>query len=368
MARLEVIPSVYCRRVIDREENLKRFVDDIEQAEWLALDTEADSLHAYPEKLCLIQVSLPGSDQLVDPLAGMDLSAFFAAINRHTILMHGADYDIRLFKMGHDFVPNRIFDTMLAARLTGRSQFGLSSLVQDILGVQLEKSSQKANWARRPLTPKMEDYARNDTIHLRALVDALKSDLRRNNREEWHRQECDRLVRDNSMIKKPDPDQVWRIKGSVKLAPRALAVLREIWRWRENEARSRNRPPYFILSPDKMIAIAMSAADEKTISYLLPHRMPDYRKNSLKKSVKHGMQLNERECPVRHKPPPRKNISPTQKKRVAEIQERRDRQAENLKIDPTIIASRSTMIRLACETEDIVDVMLPWQLELLGEC
>ena len=79
------------------------------------------------------------------------------------------------------------------------------------------------------------------------------------------------------------------------------------------------------------------------------------------------MQLKESEWPARHKAPPRKHISPAQKKKVAEIQERRDRQAENLKIDPTIIASRSTMIRLACEAEDILDVMLPWQLELLGE-
>ena len=368
MARLKVIGSVYCRRVIDREENLKRFVDDIEQAKWLALDTEADSLHAYPEKLCLIQVSLPGSDQLVDPLAGMDLSDFFAAINGHTILMHGADYDIRLFKMGHDFVPGRIFDTMLAARLTGRTQFGLSSLVQDILGVQLEKSSQKANWARRPLTPKMEDYARNDTIHLRALVDALKSDLRRNNREEWHRQECDRLVRDNSMIKEPDPDQVWRIKGSAKLAPRGLAVLREIWHWREKEARNRNRPPFFILSPDKMITMAMVAGDEKPIGHLLPQRMPSHRKDSIKQYIENGMQLKESEWPARHKAPPRKHISPAQKKKVAEIQERRDRQSQDLKIDPTIIASRSTMIRLACESEGVLDVVLPWQREVLGEC
>jgi len=367
LARRHLFPSFYCRHVIDQEEHLKRFVSDIERAEWLALDTEADSLHAYPEKLCLIQVSLPGCDRLVDPLAGMDLNEFFTAINQHTILMHGADYDIRLFKMGHNFIPSRIFDTMLAARLTGRTQFGLSNLVKDILGVQLEKSSQKANWARRPLTPKMEEYARNDTIHLRDLVNALEAELRKNNREEWHRQECDRLVRDNSVIKEPDPDQVWRIKGSAKLVARALAVLREIWYWRETEARKRNRPPFFVLSPDTMIKMAMAAGEEKPIAQLLPQRMPDHRKHSVQKSVKHGMQLKESECPLRHKAPPRKHISPAQKKRMAEIQEHRDRQARNLQIDPTIIASRSTMIRLACEAEDVFEVILPWQRELLGE-
>jgi ribonuclease D len=95
--------------------------------------------------------------------------------------------------------------------------------------------------------------------------------------------------------------------------------------------------------------------------------MPDHRKHSVQQSVKRGMQLNASECPKRHKAPPRKNISPVQKKRMTEIQERRDQQAKNLQIDPTIIASRSTMIRLACEAEDVFEVILPWQRELLGE-
>ena len=137
-ARRLLAPPVYCAAVIDREDLLSAFVADLEEAEWTALDTEADSLHAYPEKLCLIQITIPGQDVLVDPLAQLDLSGLFAALNRHTILMHGADYDVRLFKLGHDFVPNRIFDTMLAARLTGRTSFGLSHLCQEILGVELE--------------------------------------------------------------------------------------------------------------------------------------------------------------------------------------------------------------------------------------
>ena len=134
-SRLGLLP-----RVIDREAELLALCEAITAAPWVALDTEADSLHAYPEKLCLIQISVPGRDELVDPLAGMDMSVFFSALNRHTLLMHGADYDVRLFKRGCNFVPNQIFDTMLAARLTGRMQFGLSALVKEFLGVELEKA------------------------------------------------------------------------------------------------------------------------------------------------------------------------------------------------------------------------------------
>ena len=352
--------------MIDTEVHLEPLIREVNAAEWIAIDTEADSLHAYPEKLCLIQVSIPGHDVLVDPLAGMALGNFFEALNRHTLLMHGADYDMRLFKRGHDFVPRIIFDTMLAARLIGRTQFGLSALVKDYLGVELEKTSQKANWGRRPLTPKMEEYARNDTIHLEPLVSALREELGAKGREDWHRQECDRLIRDNSVIPEPDADQVWRLKGSAKLAPRALAVLRAVWHWREDEARKRNRPPFFILSPDTMVGIAVNATAGKSINDLLPRRMPDHRKFSIQKGVKASLLIEERECPDRHQAPARKHISPTEKKRFSDIQQQRDREAKKLEIDPTIIASRSTMVRLACEAEGVFWDVLPWQQELLG--
>ena len=135
VGRLGLLP-----RVIDREAELPALCEAITAAPWVALDTEADSLHAYPEKLCLIQISVPGRDELVDPLAGMDMSDFFSALNRHTLLMHGADYDVRLFKRGCNFVPNQIFDTMLAARLTGRMQFGLSALVKEFCVLNWKKA------------------------------------------------------------------------------------------------------------------------------------------------------------------------------------------------------------------------------------
>ena len=365
-ARRLLARPVYCAAVIDREDLLSAFVADLEEAEWTALDTEADSLHAYPEKLCLIQITIPGQDVLVDPLAQLDLSGLFAALNRHTILMHGADYDVRLFKLGHDFVPNRIFDTMLAARLTGRTSFGLSHLCQEILGVELEKTSQKANWAQRPLTEKMEEYARNDTRHLRPLVDALRDELRAKGRTDWHAQECDRLVRDNSAPRKVDPDQVWRIKGSAKLEPRALAVLRELWNWREKEAQRRNRPPFFILTPDAMIKMSESLQTGKDANDFIPKRMPEHRRREVQRCIKAGRAVAENDCPAKHRPPPRKHISPAQKKRFEEIQSRRNREAEKLEIDPTIIASRATMVRLACEADGVFEDVLPWQRALLG--
>ena len=131
--------------MIDTAQALTEFLPKLRAADWVALDTEADSLHAYPEKVCLIQLSITGHDRLVDPLAGLDLDPLLDALNAHELIMHGADYDLRLLEKHHEFIPSAIFDTMLAARLLGERQFGLSSLVEKFLGIKLDKTSQKAD-------------------------------------------------------------------------------------------------------------------------------------------------------------------------------------------------------------------------------
>ncbi len=163
--------------MIDSEQKLSAFLLALKTAGWVALDTEADSLHAYPEKLCLVQLSIEGSDVLLDPLSRMDYKPVLEVLQKQELIMHGADYDLRLLRRHFGFVPDAIFDTMLAGRLLGVRQFGLNDLVMKLLGVKLEKGPQKANWARRPLTPRMESYARNDTHYLKPLADILRAEL-----------------------------------------------------------------------------------------------------------------------------------------------------------------------------------------------
>ena len=138
--------------MIDTEQRLAAYLPLLRAATWVAVDTEADSLHAYPEKVCLIQISTVAGDRLIDPLAGLNLDPLLDALSGHELIMHGADYDLRLLRKHHEFVPSAIFDTMLAARLLGVRQFGLGDLVENYLRVKLEKGPQKANWALRPLT------------------------------------------------------------------------------------------------------------------------------------------------------------------------------------------------------------------------
>jgi ribonuclease D len=350
--------------VIDTESKLAAFLPTIKSATWLALDTEADSLHAYPEKVCLIQISTNAGDRLIDPLAKIDLNPLLDALNAHELIMHGADYDLRLLRKHHEFVPSAIFDTMLASRLLGERQFGLGSLVEKFLGVKLDKGPQKADWARRPLTERMEKYARNDTHYLKPLADKLKSTLEAKGRLPWHQESCARLIAESSQPSVVDENSVWRIKGSHTLSRHALAILRTLWQWREREAVAANRPPFFVLAHEKLVDIATTAAAHQPVENLLPMRMSPRRHDSLVDAVKTALQLSVDQYPeiLRHKGHRPAEI---EIRRHHELEKRRNAHAHQLGIDPTLIASRATLNGLAHDWDKHAPDLMKWQKELL---
>ncbi|MCS7338569.1 MAG: ribonuclease D, partial [Verrucomicrobiae bacterium] len=277
--------------MICTDEQLSDLLEELRSAQWVALDTEADSLHAYPEKLCLIQVCTEAGARLVDPLSGIKLGPLLTALLKHELIVHGGDYDLRLLRRHHEFVPDRVFDTMLAARLLGHRKFGLADLLKHYLGITLEKGSQKANWAKRPLTERMERYALADVQYLKPLSDRLKHELIEKGRLGWLEESCARLIADCAQPKTPNADSAWRLKGSARLDRRGLAVLRELWHWREKEALAANKPPYFILSHELLVAIAAAAADSGRVKQLVPNWYSCRRRNGLFKAVARALAL-----------------------------------------------------------------------------
>jgi ribonuclease D len=350
--------------VIDSDCKLTEFLPALRAADWLALDTEADSLHAYPEKLCLIQLSIPHSDRLIDPLSGMDLQPLWLELKKHQLILHGADYDLRLLRKNHGFVPNRIFDTMLASRLLGEREFGLGNLVKKFLGVVLEKGSQKADWSKRPLTPRMEDYARHDTRHLKALSDILRAQLRQKQRLAWLEQSCDRLIAECAMPSAHEPDLVWRLKGSHKLARAGLAVLREIWRWREKEAIAANKPPYFVLSHEALVDISAAVIEHRPIGHLLPRHFSPRRTDGLNEAIQKGLAVSPGEHPQILRSHSRRHTE-AQRQRFAQLEQRRNSRALELDLDPTLIASRATLLALAEDWNSHQIDLMDWQRDLL---
>ena len=346
--------------MIDTDDTLSSFVHLLSQAPRVALDTEADSLHWYFEKLCLIQVSIPGSDVLIDPLAGFSLQPFLDTISARELILHGADFDLRLLRKAGLASVGRIFDTMIAARLTGRLSFSLAALISEFFGLALVKSSQKANWAIRPLPQKMIDYALNDTRYLFSLAEHLEAELRQLGRWTWFEQSCEKAVSQSAINRERDLENAWRISGCSELAGQSSAVLRSLWQWREDEARRIDRPPFHILRNEDMVDSAHRFARGEAIR--LPH-LEGGRRRRFYLAAEAALQLPETEWPQ----PPRRirfRPAPGEEERFRDLKKRRDHLAGELKLDPALIASKAVLENLAGGRDE--GRLLPWQRELLG--
>src|SRR6185295_18303397 len=161
----------------------------------VAVDTEADSLHNYFEKVCLIQLSIAGEHYLVDPLAGLELGRFLEVLAGKPLIFHAGDYDLRILRASTGFRPDdEIFDTMIAAQLLGIEQIGLAALIERCFAKTIGKEGQKSDWSQRPLSEKQLQYAVNDTRFLESLADRLAAELDGKRRLEWHRESCRGMV------------------------------------------------------------------------------------------------------------------------------------------------------------------------------
>jgi len=348
--------------VIVTSEALAEFLEPMSQAGRVALDTEADSLHCYFEKLCLIQISIPGFDVLIDPLAGFSLEPLFQELARHELIIQGLDYDLRLLRRVGMIELGGVFDTMIAARLIGCLEFSLAALLQSNFGIVLAKGSQKANWARRPLSPQMEEYARNDTRHLEALAAKLEEELCRLERREWFQQSCEKAIEATRIVREREVDTLWRISGSGELRGLAAALLRALWTWRDEEARAVDRPAFHIARNDLLIDAAkrFAVGDAVHIAHLSGSRSRRFFEAAEK-----ALALPESEWPkvIRTS---RLRPTPEMERRFNDFKTRRDHAATAHRIEASLIASKSVLETLAADTEATLCKLLPWQRMLLG--
>jgi len=340
---------------------IEALVVTLRASPWLALDTEADSLHAYPEKLCLIQISHSGGDVLVDPLSRAALAPLLEHLAARSLILHGADFDLRLLRRTRGFIASEVYDTAIAAQLLGRPRHGLRDLVRELLGVELQKGSQRADWARRPLSPQMLAYAVNDTRHLSPLRDALDAELQARGRVEWHRETCARLVA-TCVPSAPDPERAWRIKGSAVLDPRGLAALRELWKWREAQALRRDRPPYFVLSHELVLEIAGKAARG---DLELPPVVKARDRGEIAEALAHALAVPAEDLPARESPGRAPRVANEVLRRMDAIRERRDQRAADLEIDPSLIATKSDIAAMAEDQDRGLAALMTWQRALM---
>ncbi len=360
---------------IDNAESLEQLTHALDATTRVGLDTEADSLHHYFEKVCLIQLSFSGTSYIVDPLAGLSLAAFLEELSKKELILQGADYDLRMLKKSFKFKPQApIFDTMITAQVLGDEKIGLAALAEKFCGVVLTHAGQKSDWSRRPLSQGQLVYASDDTRYLETIADAQAASLRELGRLDWHRECCERVVETVLSPGRIDEKEAWRIKGSSRLAPKELAFLREIWEWRDDAARKRDRPPFMILRNEDLIELARWRAQNLKVPF---HEGPAFLKRIT------GENLAPLEIALRKAedlPPTQWPAAPTRTRSQGEglSQEKVEALlvscrtiASELRIEPCFLASRAAVTAVvrhqARSVEKVREVsgMMRWQAELV---
>lgn len=244
-------------QLITTDQALRHLVDLLNREPLIAIDTESNSLFAYREQVCLIQISTRAHDYIIDPLAVKDLQALGPILANPQVekVFHAAEYDLICLKRDYGFTFNNLFDSMVSARIIGRKQIGLGSLLEDFFGVQVDKKYQRANWAERPLPQEQLEYARNDTHFLPALRDNMIDLLK----DQDHWVEAQEVFAELTHVLAThhgfDADAFWRINAARELSSRQMAVLRELFILRDQIAQQRNLPPFKIITDEGLVHI-----------------------------------------------------------------------------------------------------------------
>ena len=359
-------------RLIDRPEQLAPLFAALDRAREVALDTEADNMFHYRVRVCLLQFLIGKEVFLVDVLSQLDLKPLWTRLSKKHLVMHGSDFDLRLLHDLCGFRAHSLFDTMLAAQLLGRQRIGLASLLQEHFGVQLDKDGQRANWSKRPLTPKLLDYAALDVWHLPALRDLLTRELSKLGRLEWLDQQCRAQIAAGTDGFAPATENDWRIGKSEKLRGPGLSVLHAVWHWREQQARRLDTPPFKVCSNDLLAKIAFAAEEEGATVAILDHVSLGKRHDrifpSLAEAVSAGIARDPKTLPRRPgRDPNHTPLSQAEIARLEKIKEDRDRIASRLKIEPTLIANRAQLAQITRAPDNLEAVLLPWQEKLIRE-
>ena len=239
-------------------EGLEDLLRALEGESHIAVDTEADSFYHYQEKVCLLQVTAGDRDWLIDPLADVDLEPLgeVLADPRREKIFHDGEYDVLILRREYGFRFRNLFDTRIAAAALGSESPGLASVLNHYFGLELDKSQQRSDWSRRPLSPQQVAYARLDTHYLIPLAERMRESLDERGRLMIVEGECARLEEMEPPDRGFHPDEFVRLKGARGLRPKSLRALRELYAWRDGQARERDVPPFKVLAHGALVAVA----------------------------------------------------------------------------------------------------------------
>ncbi len=254
--------------LVASENDLQALIQALQAQPAIAVDTESNSLYVYHERVCLIQISVPGADYIVDPLAGLDLSPLGEVFADPGVqkVFHAAEQDIAGLKRDFGFQFANLFDTMRAARILGWPRAGLADLLREYFGVHTDKRYQRYNWGQRPLSLDALQYAAWDTRYLLPLRDRQMRELERTGRVRQAAESFARLAQTPPAGPHYGPDAFWRVRAVHSLNDRERAVLWQLYLWRDELARLQDRPPFRVISDE--ILVRLARAHPRTLAEL----------------------------------------------------------------------------------------------------
>ena len=363
-----------------RPEEVEALAKKLSREKVIAVDTEADSFFHYFEKLCLVQIGARSGIYLIDPLDlpenGLKpLERIFAdpAVRK---VFHAAEYDLYVLHRHSGIAVKNIFDTMVSAQLLGYPAVGLGALVESHFQVKLLKDQQRTDWSRRPLRPAQIDYAGADVKYLIEISRNLEKELRQKRRLAWAEEEFRSLEARVWPERDFDEQGYLRIKGAKKLAPRGLAVLRELYLMRDRRARGLDRPPFKVLGNGTLLDLAQSPprsrkafANRRGVTELVMRRMG----KDLMDAVKRGTDGPEHP-PLERKLPGngRRRLDRRGEARLDKLKQWRAKRARELELDPGVFCPNATLEEVALKPRDSVDdlsLLAPlkrWWIEEFG--
>ncbi|NOQ41348.1 MAG: ribonuclease D [Desulfuromusa sp.] len=358
--------------ILTSTEQVSEFAAELSRYPVIAVDLEADSMHNYQEKVCLLQFSTPDTTVLIDPLAGADLKSLQPVMANPQIrkIFHAADYDMRCLARDFDIEINGLFDTMISSQFLGEARFGLADVLRKYYSVELDKQYQRADWSKRPLPEAMILYAAEDTSHLHELVENLEGQLIEKGRLEWVQEEC-ALLEKVRFVERQGA-MFLRFKGAGTLDRRQLAGLENLLHWRDAEAQRQDRPLYKVFGNKELLELARQMPRKIGQVSGVSLRLLDRYGKKIMPAIQAALELPETELPI-YPRGERRAKDPQIEKRVIRLKEWRKQVSAELEIDPGVLINNALLEELARKHPTVdqdlaeIDLLKNWQRKVLGE-
>lgn len=356
--------------LITSSDELASFCQSVSGYSFVTVDTEFVRERTYWPKLCLVQVAADDKAAAIDALApNIDLTPLFDLMLNRDILkvFHSPGQDLSVFHTVMNDVPQPIFDTQIAAMVCGfGEQPAYASLVNGLLGEQVDKASQMTDWARRPLTDRQISYALSDVTHLIKVYELLREKLVASGRTPWVDQEIASLIEPSSYMS--EPDEQWRKVRIRRPTRKALAVLREVARWRENVAQERDRPRAWIIKDDSLAEIAATQPSSmeqlERVRGVTPHFAEGRDGQAILAAIDRAIESPESEWPDVAKRNGRPDVSDTL---VALLQALLKIRADENEVATGLVANRRELEQIAIDDDADVRAMKGWRREVFGD-